>query len=108
MGSLNPSRPNRESRSGRPTPACWALETAQVSGCGFDTAEKPRRPLRRRPAPSPSITNRLPATPPLGPLFRSGPPQELVREMVEEDLVLARRDQHSVGGGFQSYTSTSL
>ncbi|KIY98601.1 GDPmannose 4,6-dehydratase [Monoraphidium neglectum] len=33
---------------------------------------------------------------------------ELVREMVEEDLVLARRDQHSVGGGFQSYTSTSL
>lgn len=35
------------------------------------------------------------------------PPQELVKEMVEEDLVLARRDQHSVGGGFQTYSSTA-
>lgn len=30
---------------------------------------------------------------------------ELVKEMVEEDLLLARRDQHSVGGGFQVYSS---
>ncbi|KAI8474678.1 MAG: GDP-mannose 4,6-dehydratase [Monoraphidium minutum] len=34
--------------------------------------------------------------------------KELVKEMVEEDLLLARRDKHSVGGGFQQYTSTAL
>jgi GDPmannose 4,6-dehydratase len=29
---------------------------------------------------------------------------ELVKEMVEEDLQLARRDEHSLNGGFQVYT----
>lgn len=32
--------------------------------------------------------------------------KELVKEMVDEDLVLARRDMHSVGGGFQQYSTT--
>lgn len=30
--------------------------------------------------------------------------QELVEEMVQDDLNLARRDQHSLGGGFHPYT----
>ncbi|PSC70528.1 GDP-mannose 4,6-dehydratase [Micractinium conductrix] len=29
--------------------------------------------------------------------------EQLVKEMVEEDLLLARRDLHSLGGGFQAY-----
>lgn len=32
--------------------------------------------------------------------------KELVREMVEEDLVQARRDLHSVSGGFKEYTTS--
>lgn len=34
-------------------------------------------------------------------------PQDLVKEMVEEDLILARRDQHSVVGGFREYSQTA-
>ena len=33
--------------------------------------------------------------------------EELVQDMVDEDLLLARRDQHSVGGGFKHYNSAS-
>jgi GDPmannose 4,6-dehydratase len=32
---------------------------------------------------------------------------ELVKEMVEEDLQLARRDEHSLNGGFQVYTNNN-
>jgi len=80
-----------------------AVDAGLVAGGGVDllSAFWPTTTITHHHPPSPTITHHYPPSP-----TNHHHHQELVKEMVDEDLVLARRDMHSVGGGFQQYSTT--